>query len=257
MIHHRGYKWIALGLVAIQYLVYGVLVGLYGFPSENSLSVGVSPSPSLERLFALGLVAGSLSFGGAYTTIPLILQEAVIRGGWITQQTFLDGVALANALPAPTVIFSTFIGFIGGKVYSGGDATGSGGSVWYGLLGGLLMTIGMFTAPFAFAVLGHPVLAKLTEMEAVASFFDGITASVVGIIAVTSLEIVRGSLTAPLSTNISLLSNVELQLETINVNAISATILGFTLYVMYNYQFKNQSLVLVICTAIAGQFLYK
>ncbi|KAJ3325337.1 hypothetical protein HDV06_004196 [Boothiomyces sp. JEL0866] len=255
-IHAKGFKYISYGLIIIQYLVYGLLVGFFGFPSENSLSVGVAPSPTMWSILLLGIVSGALSFGGAYTTIPFILQEAVIRGGWISQQTFLDGVALANALPAPTVIFSTFVGFIGGKIYSGGDASGSGGDVGYGILGGVLMTIGMFFAPFSFAVIGHPVLDKITHTKWIASFFDGITASVVGVIAATSLDITRGALTAPLHTN-SNLSSTSAALDSVNVNSLSTFILGMTLYVMYNYKFKNQSLILVICTAIGGQFLFK
>ena len=71
-------------------------------------------------------------FGGAYTTIPFIEKAAVIEGGWITTAQFLDGIALSNIVPAPTVIFTTFIGYVGG-----------------GFSGAFLMTIGMVNFAFS------------------------------------------------------------------------------------------------------------
>jgi putative chromate ion transporter len=237
-LHSKLLHSFSYGIVLIKYVIYTVLVSIYGFPQEQALSTGLAATPHPFQLFLLGLVAGSLSFGGAYTTIPIILQEAVVRGGWITRATFLDGVAIANVLPAPTVIFSTFVGYVGGNVYSGGETTGKGGQVGWALLGALLMTIGMFFAPFLFAVVGHPLLERLATNPAVHALFDGITAAVVGIIAVTALEIVRSAVTS-------------------GQDSISVVVFGIGLYVMYNYKFRNQVLVLVICTAIAGQVLYQ
>ncbi|KAJ3083882.1 hypothetical protein HK102_000848, partial [Quaeritorhiza haematococci] len=239
--------WAGFLIVILQYVGYILYVSFRGFPSEFSLSVGVAPTPTPLTIWALGLLAGLLSFGGAYTTIPFILQEAVLRGGWIARQTFLDGVALANALPAPTVIFSTFVGFVGGKAGAGGSPDGQGGNVWYGVLGGVLMTIGMFTAPFLFAVVGHSVLDKITHMQSVAAFFAGITASVVGLIAVTALDILRGAVTSPIDTDARLVNNTDTQLHAINSrNATSSVVFGITLYILYHYRFPNKSLVLVI-----------
>lgn len=39
----------------------------------------------------------------------------------MTRQTFLDGLAIGNILPAPLVIFSTFVGYVGGEAGSGGN----------------------------------------------------------------------------------------------------------------------------------------
>jgi hypothetical protein len=144
-----------------------------------------------------------------------------------------------------------FVGFIGGKVFSGGDASGKGGDVGYGILGAILMTLGMFFAPFLFAVVGHPILERIATMESVHALFDGITAAVVGLIACTSLQILKSSITTQVGTPM----DVQ-QLQRINENTVSVAILGITLYIMYNYKFKNQSLVLVGCTALAGQFLF-
>jgi len=46
--------------------------------------------PSVAQLFGYGLRAGLLTFGGAYTVIPFLQHDAVVRGAWMTDQQFLD-----------------------------------------------------------------------------------------------------------------------------------------------------------------------
>ncbi len=70
--------------------------------------------PLTAEIFFEGLKAGLLTFGGAYTVIPFLQESAVESQGWLTQQQFVDGLALSGALPAPLIIFSTFVGYIAG-----------------------------------------------------------------------------------------------------------------------------------------------
>ena len=74
------------------------LAARYGFggPSAPPVAVaGVVPmTASVAALFFTGLKAGLLTFGGAYTAIPIMRADAT-RGGWIGDGQFLDGVALA------------------------------------------------------------------------------------------------------------------------------------------------------------------
>jgi chromate transport protein ChrA len=92
------------------------------------------------------MCAGLVTFGGAYTAIPLMQTEVTVLANWMTKQQFLDGLALSSIIPAPLVIFSTFVGFVGG----GTMGWGYGGE----LLGGTMTTIG---EPFGFhLVLGCP-----------------------------------------------------------------------------------------------------
>jgi chromate transporter len=65
-------------------------------------------------LFVSSLRAGLLTFGGAYIAIPFLQNDAVAVGGWMTNQQFLDGIALSGILPAPRIIFSTFVGYFAG-----------------------------------------------------------------------------------------------------------------------------------------------
>lgn len=163
-----------------------------GFPGRSSLALGIAPAPpDLAHLFALGLVAGSLSFGGAYTAIPFVQQEAVVLGGWMTNQQFLDGIAIGNILPAPLVIFSTFVGMIGGRV-------GYNNSVGYGFAGATLMTVGMFLPCFSFTIIGHNFWEWLVMLDPIQGMLEGVTASVTGLIAVVAMDLLKYSVTVQL-----------------------------------------------------------
>src|SRR5256885_11879894 len=79
------------------------------FPYTTLFRSVVQGEASLLLIFVAGLKAGLLTFGGAYTAIPFIRNDAVGRG-WITDGQFLDGLALSGVLPAPLSIFATFVG---------------------------------------------------------------------------------------------------------------------------------------------------
>ncbi|EFY87690.1 chromate transport protein, putative [Metarhizium acridum CQMa 102] len=71
--------WIpAAALFILQYAGFALYVVFRGVPSPVSLALGIARTPSLIHLFLLGLVAGTLSFGGAYTAIPFVQVKAVL-----------------------------------------------------------------------------------------------------------------------------------------------------------------------------------
>jgi chromate transporter len=127
---------------------------------------------SLLTLFWSGLKSGLLTFGGAYTVIPFLQHDAVEAGRWMTNAQFLDGLALSGLLPAPLIIFSTFVGYIGG-----------------GFLGALIITVAIFAPAFAFTMIGHDYLEQLINHQSAHAFLDGVTAGVVGLISATALGI--------------------------------------------------------------------
>lgn len=148
---------------------------LVGAPAPES----AAQAASLPGLFWSGLRAGLLTFGGAYTVIPFLQEDAVSSGAWMTNAQFLDGLALSGLLPAPLIIFSTFVGYVGG-----------------GWAGALLMTVGIFLPAFAFTLLGHDALERLVHQPRIRVFLDGVTACVVGLIAGTALLLLRTSVTS-------------------------------------------------------------
>ncbi|MEO6594395.1 MAG: chromate efflux transporter [Planctomycetota bacterium] len=167
--------WVAALLIALLVGWVGWIV-VSGAPSGSGDGVPapVLAPPSTWALFASGLRSGMLTFGGAYTVIPFLQHDAVVAGAWMTNDQFLDGVALGGVLPAPLIIFATFVGYIGGG--------------WPGLLA---MTAGIFLPAFCFTLLGHGLFERLTANKAVHGFLDGVTASVVGVMAATTVGLLR------------------------------------------------------------------
>lgn len=146
---------------------------LMNFSADNfsgNTSVTLPGFSGQAAVFISGLKAGLLTFGGAYTVIPFLQDDAVNNYGWMTQAQFLDGIALSGILPAPLIIFSTFIGYFGG-----------------GWTGAVLMTVAIFLPSFSFTLLGHSALEKIIENKSLKDFLDGVTAAVIGLIAFTAI----------------------------------------------------------------------
>ncbi|MEX2123607.1 MAG: chromate efflux transporter [Woeseia sp.] len=143
-------------------------------PTDTALRGGMP----LPTLFWSGLKAGLLTFGGAYTVIPFLQRDAVSQGAWMSNAQFLDGLALSGLLPAPLIIFSTFVGYLGG-----------------GPLGAVAMTAGIFLPAFAFTLVGHDALERLVHQPRIRLLLEGVTAGVVGLIAGTTLALLKVSVT--------------------------------------------------------------
>jgi chromate transporter len=185
--------WLSLPLVGLAYvfatrgqsltagLITLVLVGIavyFGWTAIVDTGSATLPdqtiakqTPSLLALFLSGLKAGLLTFGGAYTVIPFLRDDAVDKG-WMTDAQFLDGLGLSGILPAPLIIFSTFVGYVGG-----------------GPMGAILMTIGIFLPAFSFSIFFHQQIERLLDQKRIRAFLDGVAAAVVGLIAATTLEL--------------------------------------------------------------------
>lgn len=170
----RKQKGLALILAAgfLGYLAYFSVTGLQAIQDSPDISTTATKTGSLATLFWSGLKSGLLTFGGAYTVIPFLQHDAVEVGKWMTNAQFLDGLALSGLLPAPLIIFSTFVGYIGG-----------------GLPGAVIITAAIFAPAFAFTLIGHEYLERLVNNQSAHAFLDGVTAGVVGLIGATALGI--------------------------------------------------------------------
>lgn len=144
---------------------------LIGSRIPESGPVLVAGTASTLALFLSGLKAGLLTFGGAYTAIPFVRGDAVGRG-WVSESQFLDSLALSGIIPAPLIIFATFVGYLAG-----------------GLPGALAMTAGIFLPAFGFSLLFYDQLEKIVENERLQRFLEGVAAGVVGLIAATALQL--------------------------------------------------------------------
>ena len=139
------------------------------------LAAAVTLSLTAE-IFLEGLKAGLLTFGGAYTVIPFLRESSVAGHHWLTSSQFVDGLALSGILPAPLIIFSTFVGYVAG---------GPGGA--------LAMTFGIFLPAFVFPIFLHRYLVAVAENDRLRPFLLGVAAAVVGLIGAVTVQIVNTS----------------------------------------------------------------
>lgn len=154
----------------------GGLAALSPAPVLLLVAAGAATLSLTAALLLEGLRLGLLTFGGAYTVIPLLQEAAVDREGWLTQAELLDGIALGGILPAPLIILATYVGYLAG-----------------GLGGSLAMTLGVFLPAFALPIFFHRGLVAVAESRRIRPFLLGVAAGVVGLIAAVTVEIVRTS----------------------------------------------------------------
>lgn len=66
--------------------------------------------PTLLQILLAFVSVGALSFGGAYTSVPLVERE-VVANGWMSAAEFADLMAIDELTPGPILINSaTFVG---------------------------------------------------------------------------------------------------------------------------------------------------
>ncbi len=149
-------------------------VGL--MPIALVLAAGAVTVSLTAEIFLEGLKAGLLTFGGAFTAIPFLQETAVEAQGWLTEEQFVDGLAISGVLPAPLVIFSTFVGYVAG-----------------GFAGGVAMTLGIFLPAFVFPIFLHRALVAIADNPRIRPFLLGVAAAVIGLIAAVALDVIETS----------------------------------------------------------------
>jgi chromate transporter len=141
-----------------------------------ALALGTITLSLTAEIFWEGLKAGLLTFGGAFTVIPFLQESAVEGQHWLTESQFVDGLAIGGILPAPLIIFSTFVGYLAG-----------------GMVGALVMTLGIFLPAFVLPIFFHRGLVAVAENPRIRPFLLGVAAAVVGLIAAVAVSIIETS----------------------------------------------------------------
>ena len=133
-----------------------------------------------SRLFQIAwlfLKTGLLSFGGAYASLVFVQRGAVAQYHWLSDGQLLDGVALSVATPGPFMLFTIFVGYLAS-----------------GIIGAVLATFFVFLPSFIFVIAGVHYVEKVRENRMIQAFLAGVSAAVVGVIAVVSLDLVPEAL---------------------------------------------------------------
>jgi chromate transporter len=119
----------------------------------------------LGRIFAFFTYAGAFVFGSGLAIVPFLYGGVVKQYGWLTEQQFLDAVAVALITPGPVVITTGFIGFL-----------------LAGLPGAAAASIATFLPAYLLTILPAPYFRRYGKHPGVAAFVDGVTAAAIGAI---------------------------------------------------------------------------
>src|SRR4030095_10778700 len=183
--------FVGMRFVEINFLLILLIAGLLNLIVERCYAVLKRGAPTLpvmivgssalipfsdSRLLQIAWLffkTGLLSFGGAYASLVFVQRGAGAQYHWLTDGQLLDGVALSVATPGPFMLFTTFAGYLAG-----------------GVPGAILATCFVFLPSFVFVLAGAHYVEKVRDNKTIQAFLAGVSAAVVGVIAVVSLDLI-------------------------------------------------------------------
>ena len=118
-----------------------------------------------------------VTFGGAYSVLAYMAQEAVEYHHWLAPGEMLDGPGMAETTPGPLIQVVQFVAFMGAFR----DA-GALDPFVAGVLASILATWVTFVPCFLWIFAGAPYIERLRGNQTVSAALSAITAAVVGVI---------------------------------------------------------------------------
>ena len=123
-------------------------------------------SSTLTKIAIFFAKAGAFVFGSGLAIVPFLHAGVVTENHWLTEQQFVDAVAVAMITPGPVVITVGFIGYLVA-----------------GFPGASVAAFATFLPCYLFTVIPAPYFKKIAKNNSIKAFVDGITAAVIGALA--------------------------------------------------------------------------
>jgi len=118
------------------------------------------------------MIIGAFAIGGGMSALPLI-ENVVVRNGWLSIAQFYQMVAISEATPGPIGInVATYVGF---------DQAG--------IIGGVVASLGTVFIPFIFLMIIIRALNKYYSTKAVQAVFTALRATIIGLILTAAFNI--------------------------------------------------------------------
>jgi len=170
--------------------------GALWFAPPIAAMVMLGPDHVLTKVGVFFSKLAVLTFGGAYTVLAYLQQQAVEAEGWLTAPQMIDGLGLAETTPGPLVLVNQFVGFMAGWQTEGGG-------LWLAAAAALMASWCTFAPSFVWIFAGAPFSEGLRRSRAAAGILQAITAAVFGIIAKVAAVfgmavLFRGAINTPL-----------------------------------------------------------
>ena len=148
-----------------------------------------APPGTAGQLFVFFFKTGCLVFGSGLVIVPFLKTYVVDQFHWMGDREFLDAVAIGMISPGPVVITATFVGY---RVA--------------GLAGAAAATLGIFSPAVLFTVTATPLLLRHGSNRRLQGFVRGVTVSVVGVLAGTTVLVARAAVGDALTAAIAVAS---------------------------------------------------
>ena len=186
---------------------------------------------SALRLFLTFFKIGLFTFGGGYAMISLIQNECIEKKKWITNEEFLNCVALAESTPGPIAINSaTYIGY---KVA--------------GVLGSIFATLGVVIPSFVIIFIISIFFNNLLEIQVIANAFKGIKVGVSLLIISAGIKLFLKAEKKPIPLAIiftTIVAMILIDVFSVNFSSIFliliGALVGLTVYAINQYREKNK-----------------
>lgn len=172
-------RWIRGATSAFPFPLIGTVNGFAWAGSDASL-------PAMAWFF---VKAGAFTFGSGLAIVPFLQEGLVDKYGWLTEQQFVDAVAMGLISPGPVVIMATFAGYL-----------------VYGVLGAVIATTAVFLPVYAFVVIPGRFFRRYERHPRLQGFVKGATAAAAGAIAGAAIIIGRQTITSWLAVLIGLVA---------------------------------------------------
>jgi len=131
----------------------------------------------LLQIFLYFAKAGMFVFGSGLAVVPFLYGGVVHDHHWLSEQQFLDAVAVAMITPGPVVITVAFIGYL-----------------IAGFAGASAAALGMFIPVYLVVVILAPSYKRWAKNPQVNAFVQGVTAAATGAIAGAVVVLARRSI---------------------------------------------------------------
>jgi chromate transporter len=192
--------------------------------------------------------AALVTFGGAYSVLAYVAQQAVERYQWLRAGEMLDGLGMAETTPGPLIQVVQFVAFMGAY-----RDPGPFHPLVAGLLGSLVATWVTFVPCFLWIFLGAPYIERLRGHRLLTAALSTITAAVVGVVLNLAVWFALHVLFGSVDTfHFAGLRWLVPDVGTLDI--LAATVAGLALLLTFVFR-KPMGMTLAVCASV-GAVLY-
>jgi chromate transporter len=135
------------------------------------------------------IVINALTIGGGYVMLPMLQKEFVENNHWLTNQEFLDAIAIGQLTPGPLTVMNAVIGYKVG-----------------GIAGAILAMISSYLPCIFIVTIVAKYYYDYKNSRIVRASFQGIKPAVIGLLAAVAISLGNAVLVDPLTFGIAILS---------------------------------------------------